>query len=255
LTGDTLAGVRVMVSRPEGQNAGLVGALTRAGAEPVAVPTLAIEAVTPSADPLSGPPDWLMFVSRNAVTHGLDAISEAPTARVATAGSGTASALRMAGASVAAVAVGGQGAMGLFDDPAFAPLAGARVEIVRGVSGREAFADALRERGTEVAYREVYRRCPLIVDTASWRSGWQSARTTVPIGSSEAGLEALLASFDTDGRARLYREPLVVVSERLADVAEARGFSRRPTVAAGAGDEDLVEAVRRVCRNGEEAIR
>ena len=163
----SLAGRVVLVTRPAGQGEQLADRVRAAGGEPFLFPTLAIEPVSPSphAAALLRRPDvfsWAVFVSANAVAHGLPLILAAgawpPGLRAAAVGAGTAAALRARGVpQVLAPAAGGD-SESLLALAAMHEVGGQRVLVIRGVGGRELLADTLRARGAHVEYLECYRR-------------------------------------------------------------------------------------------------
>ena len=71
-----LAGIGVLVTRPAGQAAELVAAIEAAGGRSIGFPVIEIAPRSPQAieADLAGlaDPDIVIFISRNAVEHGLD---------------------------------------------------------------------------------------------------------------------------------------------------------------------------------------
>jgi len=257
-----LAGTAVLVTRPAPQATALIEALEAADATVIAVPGIEIEPLMQgelAGDALAQgrASDWLVFISRNAVRHGVGLLTEClgetgRRPRVAAVGPGTAEELTRHGWSVDAAPVRGGGGDDLLAEPAFEPSAGERVLIVRGEGGSDSLAQSLRARGAEVALLAVYRRRPATVDPRALRSGWQSADQRVTIVTSDGGIRALVAGLPMVERRALLRSHPVTISQRLADTARALEFSEPPVVTDGTGTPELVAAVRRAAAGDEE---
>lgn len=156
-----LAGYRVLVTRPEHQAGQLVTAIEQAGGEAVRFPVMQIvgrnSAVVEQALASLPEPDIAIFVSSNAVAHGLPAIRKTG-ATIAAVGPGTMAALEAAGVPTQISPADRFDSEGLLEHPALKDVAGKTIIIVRGESGRELLADTLKRRGAEVRYLSAYRR-------------------------------------------------------------------------------------------------
>lgn len=249
----------MLVTRPRHQAQGLVDALQALGARALIFPTLEI-VPAPATDPLQARlrqvlgADWLIFVSPNAVAHGLtliESVGGLPIgAGVAAVGRTTARCLHERGVSDVLAPDQGADSEALLALPAFRQVAGQRILIVRGVGGRELLGQTLRDRGARVEYAEVYRRAQPAVADRRLRDWLARDAIAMVTATSPAGLENLLAMAGPEGCARLLGLPLVVVSERMLQLAENLGFKGPIRVAAGAGDEAVSQAVvelRRQC--------
>ena len=154
-----LAGVGVLVTRPEHQAAELASAIERSGGTAVRFPTLQItkrDAALVQADVGRQPtPDIVIFVSSNAVRHGIHLFG---SARIAAIGEATAAAIVTAGRSVDIMASDGFDSEHLLASAGLANVSGKTITIVRGQGGRELLAETLRERGANVSYLCVYER-------------------------------------------------------------------------------------------------
>ena len=159
MTDTPLAGVGVLVTRPERQADELVAAIESLGGTAIRFPALVIEPRDPAAvgadvESLDNP-DIVIFVSPNAVRYGLDC---AGSGAVAAIGPATAAAIDAAGRSVDIVSASGYNSEHLLAEPALKEVSGKVVRIVRGQSGRELLADTLRSRGATVDFVAVYER-------------------------------------------------------------------------------------------------
>ncbi len=162
-----LAGLRVLVTRPEAQAGPWLAALAAAGLTPLPYPTIVV-GPPPSWAPLDeawrrlGSYEWLLFTSATAARLALDRLPAesahrlAPGPRaadvarpsVAAVGSETADALRALGVRVDLVP-DEQRQEGLLTAWAAVP-AGTRVLFPQAIGGRDALAVALRARGVVV---------------------------------------------------------------------------------------------------------
>ena len=168
-----LAGRRILITRPQGQQRELRDAVEAAGGEALSLPLLAIEPVAgKSADSsLRGKLDrlqsfdTLIFVSANAARFGAKSIEDtgaapAPAARVFAVGSATAREVSLRLACPVQSPATGSGSEALLEMPQLENVAGSQIAIFRGEGGRELLAAELRRRGAQVTYLEVYRRVP-----------------------------------------------------------------------------------------------
>ncbi len=244
----SLAGQAILVTRPRHQAQALCDGVIARGGEPCLYPVMEIEPVLHDAELLqrlatAAEFDLFIFVSANAVVHGLQALAlvgglpgDIPLAAV---GAATARALQAAGRPIALVPETGYTSESLLALPELQQVEGQRILILRGEGGRARLGEVLRERGAEVVYAEVYRRQrPEAggLPTPDWR------RIAAATATSGEILENLLALIPDQARRWLQQRPLVVVSGRIAEQAEALGFEQ-VRVAREASDTALLEAL------------
>jgi len=162
----------VLVTRPAGQAAGLCHLAEEAGYEAVQLAAIEIrepadlEALQTLVETLPTY-DLAVFISVNAVNHGLDYIlawRDWPKhVKIATVGASSAAALRDHGMKPDLVPEHHYSSEALLALDELQDMHGRRVVILRGNGGREHLHDTLLERGAVVDYVEVYRRaCPEI---------------------------------------------------------------------------------------------
>ena len=155
----SLQGVGVLVTRPKHQSLALATAIEQEGGLPVqfaSIEIIARNAASVAEDAYRLPkPDIAIFVSSNAVEHGIE---HADGARIAVVGPASAEAVVAAGRKVDIVPPDGFDSEHLLTLPELCDVAGKRVRIIRGQSGRELLANTLRSRGAEVDYLAVYQR-------------------------------------------------------------------------------------------------
>lgn len=246
-----LAGLGVLVTRPEPQAAPLSRLLEEAGARVFRLPAIDI---VPAADRSSlraalGPLDrfrWVLFVSANAVRHGAFLLDGRRNLPLAAVGPATAAALESAGLRVALVPASGFDSESLLATPELTNVARARVLIVRGDGGRELLGDELRRRGADVQYAEVYaRRCAQPVPGAvpALEGAWLAGRIDVVTATSAELLKCLVEILSPAGRALLRGSVLLAGGSRIADAARRMGHEGEIVVANAADDASLMDAL------------
>jgi uroporphyrinogen-III synthase len=164
---------RVLVTRPQPQADDWVVQLQALGLSAAALPLLQTSAAGDPArlqaalDQLPGC-TLVMFVSPNAVAHWRAAAPAGwqwpPGVLAGATGPGTQAALQAAGVPVSAIVAPPADAERFDSEALWAVLqglrswAGARVQVVRGVGGRDWLADTMRQAGAQVYFVEAYRR-------------------------------------------------------------------------------------------------
>lgn len=246
-----LRGVSVLVTRPAGQAEALCRLIEEKGGEALRFPALALEPVareSRAAAPLRGVRgyDLAIFVSANAAQFGLRLLQGTWPAQVpvAAVGRATAAALTAAGVPVAVVPAARYDSEALLAHPALQRMAGKRVLIVRGAGGRELLREMLSQRGARVDYAEVYRRTlPNAADVGVLLDQWRGGGVSVVTATSEQILNNLCGLLGEQGRELLLATPLVVISQRVAELARTLGFQHTAWVASEASDAGIVAAI------------
>ena len=248
MAADTLA----VVTRPEGQAAGLMQGLEWLGLDPVHLPMLAIEPI----DPL-GPSDrqhlldldlyqHLIFISANAARVGLSCIDDFwpqyPVGQQCWAvGESTAQVLETAGLSVSRPSKD-MSSEGLLAMEGLQSVSGDRVLIVRGEGGRELLAETLVERGAQVDALRCYRRAPVEHDAGQWQQRLESSPRAVLLASSGEGVELLSRLLQPREHTNLASHTLFVPTDRVRALAHDLGW-RDIQCAANASDAAMLSAV------------
>lgn len=248
---DRLAGVGVLVTRPEHQAHALCRLIESRGGTALRFPALDIHAVPglPAVRATVGPVDRfhvVVFVSANAVRFGADLLAQRRDLRVAAIGRATAAALNAAGHRVSVVPRDGYDSEALLACAELRHMSGQRVLIVRGRGGRELLGDALAERGAEVAYAEVYERQPARPAAEAvqrieslWRQGGIHAYTAT----SSDLLDALLGIVTPRCRELMNSTVLLTGARRVAEHAATLGLGSPVVLAEGPDDASLVAAL------------
>jgi uroporphyrinogen-III synthase len=240
---NSLQGATVLVTRPVAQAQNLCDLLVKQGGQALRFPTLEICASQPEPQALQAAmvSDWLIFTSRNAVDFAIKAFNgKMPvlnTTRIAAVGDATASALHAAGWRVDCVPVSEFSSEGLLAEMPLQMLKGSRCVIVRGIGGREKLAEVLTARGAKVGYLEVYKRLQPQLDSTELTDSLRTNQLDAVTVTSIEALQNLGAMVNEPLWTLLMALPLVVVSDRIRQVAEQMGFthilvSKKPTDAA-----------------------
>lgn len=245
----SLDGITVLVTRPQQQAGELVDAINAAGGSAIAFPVIEIRARSAAAVAADAaalpPPDISIFISRNAVEHGLDYAA----GQLAAIGPTTAAAIRDAGGSVDICPATGFDSEHLLDEPAFQELAGKNVRIVRGNAGRELLADMLRQRGARVDYLSTYERTlPQYSDQAllTLEKRWAGGEIDAVVIMSVQSLQNLAALLPDTCAKRLRSTPLVTPAARVLKEAESAFSGAHVTLANGPTTSEILDALTRI---------
>lgn len=248
-----LAGLNVLLTRPQLQSASLVTAIHGRGGRVCEVPLIEIEAVSDS-DACEAIKSRILaldqyhaaiFISTNAARIGLQWIDawwpQVPTGLTAYAvGPGTAKALRILDWPVL-YSDKGVTSEHLLALPGLQDISGQRIALFRGVGGRELIAETLRSRGATVDYLELYhRRTPDYGGDMLLNLIRQEHINAIVVTSAQI-LDVLLHFLQNDPSA-IKSTPVVVPSERIRQYALDAGLVRVIN-AGGADDETVLEAL------------
>lgn len=246
----TLAGLAVLVTRPEPQAVALAQRLRDLGVRPFVFPAIDILPAVLSATELACIAELdryqgVICISAAAAELGVrlcaDRWPQWPLHQTWYA-VGPASGKPLQGWALnLQIAAAGSSSETLLALPALQAVEGQRFLIMRGNGGRETLAETLRSRGAQVDYLELYRRQPAQSDPAVLQHFLAETGVRVVSVTSGESLDHLLdqAVVIAPG---LQQCPLVVVSGRLAEHARERGFNN-VYIAAGASDDALVSAL------------
>lgn len=251
-----LSGLKVLMLRSSRPNDPLTELLSKAGATVECCPVLIISGLQINSKLASMRYDKVIFVSRHAVSYGLQALLLAgmdfSSSVVMAVGPTTATALREFGID-ARHPVTQASTEGLLELPEMAGVAGQKILIVRGRGGREVLKDSLLERGAEVSYCEAYCRVAdssyleaigsffdpheLTTETAKTRA------VMVHSGEIAVAYASLLNSVPASARRLAWELPCITPGARVADAVRALGF-RQVITASSAVAGDMEQALR-----------
>ncbi len=240
-----LAGLGVLLTRPEGQNEGLAQRIENLGGRVYAHPIFTIRPLfKTSATPMIPHPnryDWLIFVSPNAVDHGFMALGQRwpRRAKLAAVGEGTARRLHELGAGQVYVPGEGFGSEALVDSPDFRSVRGDKFLVLRGRGGRDWLATQLASRGADVETLEVYERVRRPTEGDLEEKLFEGDLDVVTVTSAQT-LLALIEGLSDEGAVRLRHLLLLTAGSRVVELARVLGFVRPPLIATGPSDESLL---------------
>jgi uroporphyrinogen-III synthase len=242
-----LEGVSVLVTRPAGQSGELISAIESAGGRSILFPVIEIAPRSPQdiEAELAGlaEPDIVIFVSRNAVEHGLAWSGDGAIAAV---GPATASAIEAAARVVDIRPADGFDSESLLAEPALRDVSGKSIRIIRGNGGRELLATTLRERGASVDYLEVYmRRTPRHskAEIAEVVRQLQAGEIAAVVVMSVDSLRNLLALLPESCHPALAKTRLVTPAARVIKQVTDRLPGCSATLADGPGADEIVRAI------------
>lgn len=245
-----LAGVCVLVTRPEHQADTLCRLIRAEGGDAEPLPTIAIEGLedTPARIASLGRlTDFhaAVFVSANAVAQAiphLGLIEGAGAESMIAVGPGTARALRAHGVAGVRLPDDGADSEAILRLPELVSPEGKRVVIFAGEGGRSHLPDTLRSRGAEVTVVEIYRRAvPQAVPEPALRRILEG-RVHAITGTSSEGLRNLYRDMLPPEAAARLRSVLHVVSHpRIAQTARDCGAT--DVLLAEAGDDAILDSL------------
>ncbi|NEX61550.1 uroporphyrinogen-III synthase [Noviherbaspirillum galbum] len=252
----------VIITRPLAQAEALAGRVRACGRMPVLFPLLDIQPLPDQAAlraRLAALDQYALavFVSPNAIDAAIAAMPGWPGAMprgvpLAVMGEGSRAALAAHGITADGFTIFSPTDRQRTDSETLLPeldlpaLRGRRVLLVRGESGRELLADALRAEGIEVEPVAAYRRAAPVLDDA----GKALLRRLLDEGgewvitSSEALRnlrDSVVDVLGEGGVAKMQRQALIVPHARIADTARALGFTS--ILQTASGDEGVVAAL------------
>lgn len=254
-----LNGSHVLVTRPAHQAENLCHLITEQRGVAIRFPTLAIVAVD-NAGAIQNTLahldkyQWLVFISANAVrmhSYYVDdgRIKKSGAVQIAAIGRVTAQALALAGLPVDLVPENGYDSEALLAMPQMQQMDGQHCLIVRGEGGRDELATTLRNRGAYVDYLDVYKRIIPGIDRSEVSLLLAKNNLDVITITSGEALQNLLIMLEEKHHQRLLAIPLVVVSNRIRQIAADMGF-KRIAVTNSPSDEAILETVT-MCVTGE----
>jgi uroporphyrinogen-III synthase len=249
----TLAGIGVLVTRPESQAGPLARHLTALGATVFCLPALTIapteDATLAARCSEFGPLDqfdWVVFISANAVRHGRRLLPTVNCPRLVAVGPATAAALAHAGYPISLVPAHGYDSEHLLSTSELQNVSGQRILVIRGGAGRDLLAESLRARGATVCFADVYTRvrttpAPGVIEAVE--TAWAAGQIHVVTVTSTDIARALMETLSPRGRALFARTAMLAGSTRIADTARQLGLAGPLIVAAAPHDEGLITAL------------
>jgi uroporphyrinogen-III synthase len=251
----SLAGLKVLITRPKELANNLAHLVEKAGGAPVLYPVISIEEpenteqYCKALDTLSSV-DIAIFISPTAVRKTFEHINHLPaTIKVTAIGSSTEKSLNDNNVLISFQS-DGHNSESLLKCPELQSgnISAKKILIFRGEGGRERLANTLKERGALVDYAEMYRR--VRTKNASPLTADQISKLDIITVTSNEGLQNL---FDlAENRQALLKLPLLVPGERCEILAKQLGF-HNVIKSKDARDASCIEALHSwatiLCRN------
>jgi uroporphyrinogen-III synthase len=248
----------VLVTRPSPTGEILCTQLERFGFSALFLPTMLI---IPTQDPEKltqewaklNEIDWLIFVSPNAVSYCLPYLDSAKAnwpkrCQIAAVGESTTKALQAAGIKVDAQPQEDWSSEGLLQLAPFKQVTAKNIAIVCGEGGRQHLAQVLRMRGAIVRDWIAYqRKLPVYADLSRYVDLFNQEKIAIIVCTSAEGLSNLCQLFSQE-KVLLTTRPLLVVSKRIAAIAQQLGF-KRVFVADNATNDAIIKEIIQMSEN------
>lgn len=244
----------IVITRPAQQASALSEGIKAAGGDVLLFPTLEIQPLALNQENKQKIQqlhqfDIIIFISPNAVNFGLTQIlaETALTKEIllATIGQGSAKSLAdQLGRQPDITPSKNFNSEGLLATKALQNVEGKRILIIRGEGGREHLKQTLQSRGARVEYLNVYRRVKPATSTARLEQNLQKNQIAAIVITSATSLKNLVELTPDPVVPLLYRAPLVLINQRLVDVAREAGFTSKLIIASEASDEAIIETLK-----------
>ena len=245
---------RIMITRPAHQAGKLARGIKAAGGKTFLFPTIEIVPSELSAENKEkiqqlNQFDIIVFISPNAVEYGIkhiQALTEFPdNILLATIGQGSAKALKtFLGKQPDIVPQEKFNSEGLLNTAAMQDVANKRILIIRGNSGREHLKDTLQQRGALVEYLDVYKRIKPATNTSDLEQYLQNNQIAAIVITSAESLKNLLELTPEKVRPQLLQIPLLLINQRLVDIAKEAKFNGHLFIASEASDDAIIESLK-----------
>jgi uroporphyrinogen-III synthase len=193
--------------------------------------------------------DIIIFISPNAVEHGLnhiEALTEIPKhILLATVGQGS--------AKILSTRLGKQpditpeknfSSEGLLETTAMQNVTNKRILIVRGNGGREHLKQTLQQRGALVEYINAYQRVKPETSATDFEQYLQNNQIAAIVITSAESLKNLLELVPEKVIPQLLQVPLLLINQRLVDIAKEAGFNNKLFIATKASDDAIIESLK-----------
>lgn len=244
----------IMITRPAHQAERLTQGLKAAGSDVFLFPTLEIKPIELSPETKEqiqhiNNYDIIIFISPNAVEHGLNHIQALipfpENVQLATVGQGSAKSLQnKLGKQPDIVPEVNFNSEGLLATNALHDVANKRILIVRGNAGREHLKQTLQQRGALVEYLNVYQRIKPATPTTELEQHLQNHEIAAIVITSGESLKNLVEMVPEQIRKHLLQVPLLLINPRLVNIAKEAGFTSKLIIAEDASDDAIIKTLK-----------
>lgn len=242
----------ILITRPNPAGQALVQRLLDAGKMAFQAPLIKIEAgrelpLLETKLKWLRSSDYLFLLSKNAVSYAnwqLNQLQQPWSDTLFYYGIGQSTALEFQRVSNLMIHYPehGETSEDLLELPALNQVENKRVLLLRGNGGRDLLATTLRQRGAIVDECECYQRLLIHYDPDAFSLQWESAQVDTLVVTSGEILQQLFDLVVESKKAWLLHCHLIVVSKRLATIAEALGW-KDITIAESANNDALFRAL------------
>lgn len=254
---ERLKGKKILVTRPGEQADALCKLIENEGGNAIRLPVIEIKPVPDGPEVrenLSSIADYDIgiFISQNAVRYTLELLNKDVHAlfhlHIVAMGKSTARLLKQAGVTKVDYADAQASSEKLLELPVFNSqhFKGSKVIIFRGVGGREYLADRLSEKGASVDYLEVYQRVACKYDETILDKIFLQNEPDIIIVTSNEGLQNLSDMLSSRHRKTLFATQLLVMGNRMSQLARGLGFTKEPVIVKETSDQGLLNAMVRI---------
>lgn len=234
---------RVLVTRPKHQQSNFIQLCTEANIETVSLPCIDILPVdcTITAEEVTQA-ELVFFTSRNAVEFAHAQLPLPWSANVFAVGRATERALAKFNQALVHPPIAPYNSEAFLDWHESQPAISSAL-FVKGLGGRDLIEKQFSANGVSVDIKSVYKRVrPIVSDTQRHRVFVETPPQIISV-TSDAVLRNLVNIAGQEFAAQLHATPLVVNSERCAQLAVKLGFDHAPIVANPPGDEGQLSAI------------
>ncbi len=244
----------IMITRPAHQSGKLALGIKAAGGETFLFPTLEIipsELTEENKEKIQHLQqfDIVIFISPNAVEHGLKQIQNLTTlpenVLLATIGQGSAKTLNNILGKLPDISPQENfNSEGLLATSAMQSVDKKHILIIRGNGGREHLKETLQQRGAIVEYLDVYKRIKPATNTTDLEQYLQNNQIAAIVITSAESLKNLLELTPVKVLSLLLQVPLLLINQRLVKIAKDAKFSGNLFIANEASDDAIIESLK-----------
>ncbi|GGI89208.1 uroporphyrinogen-III synthase [Legionella impletisoli] len=222
--------LRILNTRPEGQNAELTQLIQSLGFLSIELPAIAIKPINNWLNKL--PPlssiDYCIFVSANASNFFFEYLEKKhirwpATIQIFAIGKATANALKEKGNLVTAVP-NPENSEALLKLPPLVEVKDKTILQIKGEGGLASIHDTLTARGARLIQINVYQRVLPNYSSSQINSLWHEDAVDIILFTSQEAIQNLFTFFGQEGQVWLKEKPCIVISERIAATAKALGI-------------------------------
>lgn len=228
---------KIIVTRPQPQAQKLSDLIRANNGIPFCIPLIEIKPVEIKTKQIPSP-DWLIFISQNAVKYGIKLCLQYPQAKIISIGNKTTQGLKAQGIKTNIQAPPPYTSETLLSLPSLQYIENNKILIIKGGKGRNVLFNTLLERKAEVQTIDVYQR--LLLSPPLDFIPFEHIPFFASIITSEQILIQLNKLLMQSHLFKIKQQPLIVISLRLKEKAKKLGF-KTIFIAKSANNEHLIQ--------------